>query len=234
MVLFLEGQELRGAKQYRVLNTSVLIAAKTKTVLPVSYVEQGRWRHTSKHFYASDCHSSPKLRSVLKASVAASARSGSGHGSDQYAVWQEVSRQMSALGAVSPTMAMSDTFIAHKPYTDKVTTAIDYPEGASGLAVAVGGQVVAVDLFDNPTTCHKVWQRMIGGIALEAIEATNTREIPRDEVQATLNKLGGLSWQTVPAAGVGEEHRARSEDNWHGSQLTLAGTLMNMSLVLAS
>src|SRR6202012_5239404 len=36
LVLFVEGQELRGAKQNRVLNSSVLIAAKTKTVLPVS------------------------------------------------------------------------------------------------------------------------------------------------------------------------------------------------------
>jgi len=47
-VLFVEGQELRGAKQNRVLNASVLIAAHTKTVIPVSCVEQGRWRYVSK------------------------------------------------------------------------------------------------------------------------------------------------------------------------------------------
>src|SRR5205814_4699509 len=62
LVLFVEGQELRGAKQNRVLNSSVLIASKTKTVLPVSCVEQGRWRYVSKSFTSSDYHCSAKMR----------------------------------------------------------------------------------------------------------------------------------------------------------------------------
>lgn len=68
-MLFVEGQELKGAKQNRVLNTSVLIGAKSKTVLPVSCVEQGRWRYVSKGFTASGSYGSSKLRSVLKKSV---------------------------------------------------------------------------------------------------------------------------------------------------------------------
>jgi hypothetical protein len=41
-VLFLEGEELIGAKQNRILNTPVLVAAHGKTKIPVSCVEQGR------------------------------------------------------------------------------------------------------------------------------------------------------------------------------------------------
>jgi hypothetical protein len=109
LVLFLEGEELRGAKQNRVLNTSVLVAAGAKTTIPVSCVEQGRWRYTSRHFGHGGSHSSPKLRPVLKKSVSDSAKEGRGHSSDQGEVWKEVSRQMASLGAASETCSMADT-----------------------------------------------------------------------------------------------------------------------------
>src|SRR5262249_16568343 len=155
LVLFLEGQELRGAKQNRVLNTSVLIAAKAKTLLPVSCVERGRWRHVSKHFTGSDTYASAKLRAVLKSSVSRTAGTGGGHPSGQGAVWGEVGRQMASLGAESATAAMADTYEAHKPHVEKTIAEVKYAEGAAGLAVAVGGKIVSVDLFDAPATCQK-------------------------------------------------------------------------------
>ena len=233
LVLFLEGQELRGAKQNRVLNTSVLVAANGQTLLPVSCVEQGRWRHTSRHFSGTDTHCSPKMRSVLKSSVSRSSMSGGGHGSDQGAVWGEVSRQMSSLGAESVTMAMSDTMAMNKPHMDKAVAEVKYAEGAAGLAVVVGGKVVAVDIFDAPETCRKVWPRLVSGVALDALEEkTDTPANPAD-VTAALNELRASAWQSVPAAGAGEEHRAESAGKWHGSMLTLDGTLVHGSLVTA-
>src|SRR5262249_52344656 len=113
-VLFLEGEELRGAKQNRVLNTSVLVAARSKTTNPVSCVEQGRWRYKSPTFASGGSHASAKLRHVLKKSVSLSAKEGRGHGSDQGEVWKEVGRQMNSLGSHSFTGAMADTYEANR------------------------------------------------------------------------------------------------------------------------
>jgi hypothetical protein len=232
LVLFLEGQELRGAKQNRVLNTSVLIAAKTKTVLPVSCVEQGRWRYTSKHFTSSDTYSSRKMRAVLKKSVNESTMSGSGHGSNQGAVWAEVTRVSAALGISSPTMAMSDTVEHHKPLIDRHVAEVAYAEGAAGLAVAVGGKLVSVDLFDTPETCRKVWPRVVGGMAMDALEEQSTTTVSADDVSAAVETLRTAPWKAVTPAGAGEEERS-DFDRWHGSVLTLKGTLIHGSLVTA-
>src|SRR5262245_1315054 len=109
-VLFLEGEELRGAKQNRILNTSILVPAKSKIKVPVSCVEQGRWRHTSRHFASGKVRSPHGLHYHLKASVNASLKRQEGHYSDQGAVWQEVAKKQAAFGLCSPTGAMSDTY----------------------------------------------------------------------------------------------------------------------------
>lgn len=233
LVLFVEGQELRGAKQNRVLNTSVLIAANTKTVLPVSCVEQGRWRYVSKNFTSSGYHSSSKLRKVLKKSVNDSTLSGGGHGSDQGAVWNEVSRQMRSVGSTSDTMAMADTMEHHKPYVERHVAEVPYAEGAAGLAVAIGGKLVSVDLFDAPETCRKVWPRVVSGMALDAMEEQSAAGISPEEVTVAVASLQTEPWKEVPAAGAGEEQRSESA-KWHGSVLTLNGNLVHGSLVSAA
>ena len=49
-VLIVDGEELVGAKQNRVLNTSVLLGAHGKYTVDVSCVERGRWAYRSRTF----------------------------------------------------------------------------------------------------------------------------------------------------------------------------------------
>ena len=55
-VLLYDGEELVGAKQNRILNVTVLVAAKSHIRIPVSCVEQGRWQAQSAVFSARVTH----------------------------------------------------------------------------------------------------------------------------------------------------------------------------------
>jgi hypothetical protein len=53
-LLLLDGEELIGAKQNRILNTTVLVGAHTEVTIPVSCVEQGRWGYRGRQFRPGD------------------------------------------------------------------------------------------------------------------------------------------------------------------------------------
>jgi hypothetical protein len=234
-VLFLEGEELRGAKQNRVLNTSLLIAARTKAAIPVSCVEQGRWHHRSRTFAPSGSHSSSKMRRVLKETVSRSLKDGQGHRSDQGTVWEEVTRLSESMVVPSKTMAMSDTYDQCQRQLEAFRNRLDYVEGASGLAVAIGPDLVAIDLFDKPATCRKVWNRLLSGFVMDALEAQIGR-LPANaaEVEAAWKKLEFASWESAPAVGEGEEFRADVEGGTHASALTFESSVIHGSAVMGA
>ena len=65
---------------------------------------------------------------------------------------------------------MSDTFENYKERVTEFQDKLKYVEGATGIAVAIGKTIVAVDLFDKPSTCRKVWNRLMSGYVLDALE----------------------------------------------------------------
>ena len=82
-VLLLDGEELAGAKQNRVLNTTVLVPEKQDIVIPVSCTEQGRWAYATQAFYDSGTVMARSIRARKNRSVSESLASSASFRSDQ-------------------------------------------------------------------------------------------------------------------------------------------------------
>lgn len=232
-VLFIEGEELIGAKQNRVLNVTVLIAAHSKTPIPVSCVEQGRWGYSSRTFGSSGSSSSSRLRHIIKESVSRSARARRGHRSDQGQVWREVHRQQSSLGTDSQTTAMADTVRDHQGEIEQFRDALKPVDGAVGMVVAVGSKVVSIDLLDKPETCAKVWNRLLTGFILDALEpGSSGNQATTEDAEALLTSINGLSWESVQTVGEGADYRAEAE-KMVASALTFDGKVIHASVSAA-
>ena len=89
-VLLLDGEELMGAKQNRVLNTTVLVAGQTEVVVPVSCTEQGRWSYKSDKFMDSKIMMAKAVRSSKSSSVSHSLKMHHCYSSDQSQVWEDI------------------------------------------------------------------------------------------------------------------------------------------------
>ena len=96
-VLFLDGAELRGAKQNRAINTTLLVGGNSLTNIPVYCVERRRWSEPCVRFRPGT-HSPPSMRRVFKEGWVLGRKLGSRP--DQNAVWAEVRRKHSTLNVL--------------------------------------------------------------------------------------------------------------------------------------
>lgn len=212
MVLLLDGEELVGAKQNRILNTSVLLPPRAETRIPVSCVEQGRWHHASQAF-AVGGYSPSRLRARKSRDVSRSLRTEGVAASNQGAVWEEVGCCLADAVPESPTMAMHDAIEQRRETLDGYTDALPWPDSAQGVVAAINGKFVAVDLFDKAETLRRVWPRLITGYALDALRRQRARSRPFTPkgAGALIEHLGEVACQPCPSVGVGQDWRFESK-----------------------
>jgi hypothetical protein len=205
-----DGSTLIGAKQNRVVNLSVMLAPESVTVIPVSCVERGRWQFLSPHFAHGASADSPLRAKMCAGTTKSLERTGKVH-VDQEAVWDHVETMLGRAGAYSPTHAY------HALYENWHQELADYearlcvPDEACGVAVAIDGQLEAVDLFDKPSTLHKLWPRLVRSYTVAALcpEAPRSTKTDVKDFMECVFSSSGASYVPV---GVGTTVRLANTD----------------------
>lgn len=80
---------------------------------------------------------------------------------DQGEVWAEIGRREARAGRQSATSALHELYEADQHDAGPLADAFPPPDVATGLAVAVGGRLVALELFDHPATLAASWPRLV-------------------------------------------------------------------------
>lgn len=213
-VFLMDGQELIGAKQNRILNTDVLVAAGSKLKIPVSCVEQGRWHQNSASFVPGKA-ASHRTRSGKSRRVHASLRREMKHDADQSAVWAEVQFSLGAAAAESPTSALSDAYASQKSDLDAFRTSITMPADAVGVAVFQGRRLRGIDVFDRHTTLAYFWASLVDSYAIDLLHAGGAAPDKEDksdkedgeQVSEMLARAAAANWEGFQAPGEGRDWR---------------------------
>ncbi|MFZ5449629.1 MAG: ARPP-1 family domain-containing protein [Thermodesulfobacteriota bacterium] len=231
-ILILAGEELVGAKQNRIVNATFLIGGGRVVNIPVSCVEQGRWRYRGKEFGSSKRMGSPNLRKGVHEDVLHCLGAGMGFRANQGRVWDEVAAKSTRMSVRSETGAMSDIFESYedklKAYTEKFSQA----ENQKGILVTINDEIVGLEIFDSPASLGKYFEKMIHSYALDAIDLAGQKPSGRHERRAPqmwLEELSELPLMTQPSLDLGQDARLEN-DRVIGSGLLSEGQMLYLSV----
>jgi hypothetical protein len=149
-VFLLDGEELVGAKQNRILNLSILVPGRTNLEIPVSCVEQGRWSWRSGGFSSADRVIYSKLRRSNAEAVTQSLASVGDRRGDQGTVWEDIASKSARMSVHSDTGAASAMYERYREDLDEFVAGIEAAPNEVGAAFVVNGRFAGLDLLAGP------------------------------------------------------------------------------------
>lgn len=228
-VLLLDGEEISGAKQNRILNTSILLKEHSDTIIPVSCTERGRWSYDRPNFEESGNVMSAQVRSAKMVDVSQSLKSGGSFRSDQGKVWSEIDKLSSRLEVSSETDAMKDVIDSSRDRLHDYVTSFPLLDNQVGVAVCIEDRVVGVDCLSRPDVWEDLHEKLIVSYAIDCLG----RNLKDNSCQITkviefIKLFAECNPEVFPSVGYGDDYRFESYELigaglvWQGSIVHLA------------
>ena len=229
-VLLIDGEELMGAKQNRVLNTSILIKGQSEITIPVSCTEHGRWSYKSREFGDSQLVMAPLIRAAKMQSVTSSLKFDRSFRSDQGQVWEQIADLQAEARVASPTGAMKDVYTAKGANLDAYVEALPPLPGQRGLLVSMNGKIVGLDVVSRESAYRTFHTKLIKSYALDAERnhshpaSESSSPSPQQVLESTLT----CTESRFESPGVGHDYRFESP-SIAGSALVYEGTVVHLA-----
>jgi hypothetical protein len=220
-VLLMDGEELIGAKQNRIVNLTILVPARSTVVIPVSCVEAGRWHRQGARFAASQNAQYSRARAQKVAQVTHSLAARGVPRTDQQWIWNDIAAKASRLSATSQTSAMSTIYETHCGSIDEHMKAFPRATGQSGVVFLIDHLPVGLEFFDSEAIFASLFPKILRSYALDAIDTPRMRTpanagvddakaVARNFISA-VGRAADVSAKPFPTVGVGQTVRISDE-----------------------
>lgn len=219
-IILLDGEEVEGAKQNRVMNTTILLMPNKETLIPVSCTESGRWAYgrINKQFQDSSNMMSFGGRSRKSSRVKQSLKEKSMFDAQQSIVWQDIEalHVSSGSSSFSSTRAMKDAYEYRKPDIEGYAKAFPYQAGQKGLIVFKNGQLAGMDFVSRSDSYSDVHDKLIKSHIIDTLHtenvSVNTTGLQMEAIQL-LNQLPDMTSEGFDSVGLGMDYRLENTDS---------------------
>jgi hypothetical protein len=231
-VFMMDGDIVSGAKQNRVLNTSVFLAPHSTTKLPVSCVEQGRWTYKSTKFAPTDYVAPTKLRKEKSEKVTENLKAHKSFMADQSEVWKHVSDYDDCFFVDSPSRNLSDVFKKQQSTSEEYLQSLSVEKEATGVAIFINKELRGMDVFNRTDIFGEYFPKIIKGATLDLFNSEAPQKISMEEASAKtldlLNRLRTTKPELHAGVAAGQEKRFNSKE-LSGFELDYNDDLIHLS-----
>jgi hypothetical protein len=210
-VLVLDGEELVGAKQNRIVNLTILVPPHTRLPLPVSCVEAGRWAERSRAFAAAGRTHYASGRAMKMEHLSCALRTSGERRTDQGAIWADIDAKAERMKKHSATHAAAAMYEQSRVELDEFQSKLEAVPRQVGAVFAIDGVIAGLELFDCTATWRKSMRKIVESYGLDALDRRDGHpgHAPHDPARF-LGSVGKADIETFQAVGLGEDLRLRA------------------------
>ena len=211
-IIILDGEEVVGGKQNRIINTTMVIPASTSVKVPVSCIQAGRWHHERADFESAGSVFRARSRAAQMATVTANVRESGSFRSDQSAVWDEVSASLLELGVQSSTSDFREgrERVGHR--LEEFVEAIRPAEHQIGSIFICAQGILGLEMLGTPDLFSQVCDKATRSFAFEVLSARDLNGASTQAAKEWWSKIPQSEFSRHASPAAGEDIRVGTED----------------------
>lgn len=210
-VIILDGEELIGAKQNRIVNTTIVVPATTNITIPVSCVQQRRWHYTSPGFSTSNSVAYASLRRMKHEHVTENLRAHGSYYTDQSEIWRDVEEKSARMETPSPSLAMSDMYKQSVDGADaELRNEIPHLEKQVGFLAFIDGNFAGGEVFGSAALCGRKLQKLLRSYYLDSLDSGV--KFPAISIDQIFAQVQSAKHEQFASVGKGTELRFQASD----------------------
>lgn len=217
-ILIPQGETLIGAKQNRIVNTSILVEPDCETKIPVSCIERGRWHYNKPDFKPANEMIAYKLRKHASKYLYFNMRDEDSFESDQSKIWDFIDSDFRKDEIDSPTSSYTDYMELKLNSKEIDISKIELPSGINGFATFFGDKIFSLEYFSNSDFFNETKDRLLKAILVDAqdydyvnVEGNEFTDY-KLKLQLSINEFLNLNPVRKKSIGAGFDYKAYDEN----------------------
>lgn len=193
-LILIDGEEILGANQNRIVNSTILVEANSKQDIPVSCTEQGRWAYKSEFKQSAYIANYNTRRAKEVAS-----RTTDNYQSE---IWKSIHELECENSFQSPTGAMSESYDRLKADHNKFLKEFKRVDGQNGVLIMQNGEIKGFEIFYNPQIYGEYHEKILRSYLIDNKIENTLFTINMDEIENVVENAKKSAFSKKKSAGI--------------------------------